>query len=182
VNAPTWNLCRSFAGRMQSDPAQRSLMSRPARRVCCAVKTYRSHGAVRGCALLATDSQQRPSVAGQAFRGQSVVAVTLCLRNVCFTDSNHSTLRLWRLPGSPSDNLCTWYTITRLPRATGSRMIVPYQSSTLRDMPFRLYGSRRAVKVLRAALWSTVDCACSAAGPARMASRWSNHRQKIFET
>ena len=183
MKASTWNPCRSFAGRIPSDPARRSLISRPVRRVCRAVKAHRSRDAVRGCAVLATDSQQRPSVAGQAHhRGQSAVVVTLCLRNVCFADSYHSTRRLWRSPGSASDTLCTWYTIRRISCAIGGRMFVPYQSSTLRDVPFRLYGSLRAVKVLRAALWSTVDCACSAARPARMASRWSNHRQKVFET
>ena len=75
------------------------------------------------------------------------------------TGFDHSTRRLSRLPCNPSNNLCTCYTITRLPCATGGRLIAPYQSSTLRDVPFRLYGSRRAVKVLRATLWSTVDCA-----------------------
>jgi hypothetical protein len=150
VNASTWILCRSFTGRMLSDPAWRSLIARTARRVCRAVKAHRSCDTVRGCAVLATDSQQRPSVAGQALRGQSVVAVTLCPRNVCFADSNHSTRRLRRLPGSASETLCTWYTIRRISCAIDGRMIVPYQSSTLRDVPFRLYGSRRAVNVLLA--------------------------------
>ncbi len=147
---------------MLADPARRSLISRPARRVRLAARAHRSCDAVRGCASPATDSQQRPSVAGQALQGQSVVAVTLCLRNVSFASSDHPARRLWRLPGNPSHILCTCYTITRLPCATGGRMIAPYQSSTLRDVPFRLYGSLRAVKVLRAALWSTVDRACSA--------------------
>ena len=150
MNASAWNLCRSFAGKMLSDPARRSLMSRPARRVCRAAKTHRSCDAVRGCASLATDSRDLTltcrshhsnTVRG---RGHTVSAQ----RSV--TRSNHSTRRMWKLPGSPSNILCTRYTIRRLTCATGGRMIAPYQSSTLRDVPFRLYGSRRAVNVLLA--------------------------------
>ena len=37
---------------MLADPARRTLKSRSARRVCGAVKAYRSHVAVRGCPLL----------------------------------------------------------------------------------------------------------------------------------
>ena len=182
MNASTWNLCRSFAGRMLADPARRSLISRPARRVRLAARAHRSCDAVRGCASPATDSQQRPSVAGQALQGQSVVAVTLCLRNVSFASSDHPARRLWRLPGNPSHILCTCYTITRLPCATGGRMIAPYQSSTLRDVPFRLYGSLRAVKVVRPCRpdASTVTALAPPVGPASMASRWGNHSRNVF--
>ena len=64
-----------------------------------------------------------------------------------------------RLPGSASDTLCTCYTIRRISCAIGGRMIAPYQS--LRDTPFRLYGSLRAVNVLLA------SCAphCTALAP-----------------
>lgn len=39
-------------------------MSLLARRVCGAAKAYRPHVAVRGCELLATDSQGKPAAAG----------------------------------------------------------------------------------------------------------------------
>jgi hypothetical protein len=148
VNASTWNLCRSFTVRMLSDPARRTLETRPARRVCCAAKPYRSRDAVRGCAVLATSSQKltfscrSPYSHGIRSHGRTLST------QYPLTDSNHSTRRLWRLPGSPSNILCTCYTIKRLPCAIGGRMIAPYQSSTLRDVPSRLYGSRRAVNVL----------------------------------
>src|SRR5208282_952326 len=123
---------------MLADPARRTLETRPARRVCCAAKPYRSRAAVRGCAVLATDSRDM-TLRCRLFYSRTVVTAAMpCLRST--------------------------------------------RSLTLRDVPLRLYGSLRAVKVLRAALWSTIDCACSAAGPARMASRWSNHRRKVFET
>jgi hypothetical protein len=146
---------------MLSDPARRSLMSRPARRVCHAVRAHLSCDAVRDCALLATDSRDvmltcqshhSNTVRG---RGHTVSAQRP------LTGSDYFTRPLSRLPGSTSNIFCTCYTITLLPCANGGRMIAPYQS-LLRDVPFRLYGSRRAVKVLRAALWSTVDRACSA--------------------
>ena len=150
MNLSTWNLRRSFAGRMLADPARRSLISRPARRVCCAAKPYGSHVAVRGCAVLATDSRE------VTLRCRSPYSRTVRSRGHPLptqhplTSSNHSTRRLWPLPGSPSNILCTCYTIRRLLCAIGGRMIAPYQSSTLRDVPFRFYGSRRAVNVLLA--------------------------------
>ena len=100
------------------------------------------------------------------------------------TGFDHSTRRLSRLPCNPSNNLCTCYTITRLPCATGGRLIAPYQSSTLRDVPFRLYGSLRAVKVVRPCRpdASTVTALAPPVGPASTASRWSNHSRKGFET
>jgi hypothetical protein len=146
---------------MLSDPAWRSLIARTARRVCRAVKAHRSCDTVRGCAVLATDSQKLTfscrSPYSHAIRSDGH---TLSTQHP-LTDSNHCTRRLrgWS-PGSGPNILCTCYTIRRLPFATDGRMIAPYQS--LRDVPFRLYGSLRAVKVLRAALWSTVDRACSA--------------------
>jgi hypothetical protein len=121
---------------MLADPARRTLKSRPARSVCCAAKAHRSHVAVRGCALLATDSQQRPSVPGQSLRGQSVVADTLCLRNVRFADSNRCARCIRRLPDNPSHILCACYTIRRLPCAICGGMIPVYQSSTLRGSRF----------------------------------------------
>jgi hypothetical protein len=148
VNASTWNLCRSFAGRMLPDPARRSLISRPARRVCCAVKAHRSRDAVRGCALLATDSRALTLTCRSPYlstvRGRGHTRST----QYPLTGSDHSVRRLWRLPGNPSHSLCTCYTIRRLPCATGGRMTAP-QSSTLRDVPFRLYDSLCAVKVVR---------------------------------
>ena len=62
-------------------------------------------------------------------------------------------------------------------------MIAPYQSSTLRDVPFRLYGSLCAVKVVRPCRpdASTVTALAPPVGPASMASRWSNHHRKVFE-
>ncbi len=136
MNATTCNLRRSFAGRMLSDPARRTLKSRPARRVCCAAKAHPSRVAVRGYALLATDSQERPSIAGQPLRGQSVVADTPC---------PHSLLSLTPIipialhegcPRRPSDILCTSHTVERLPCAICGRMIPLHQSSTLRGSRF----------------------------------------------
>ena len=63
---PRRNRCHSLVDVMRSDPAGRTLHSRSARRVCCAVTRHRSRAAVHGCALLATDSQKQPTVAGQA--------------------------------------------------------------------------------------------------------------------
>ena len=159
MNASTWNLCRSFTGRMLSDPAWRSLIARTARRVCCAVKAHRLCDTVRDCALLATDSQKL------TFSCRSPYSRTVCSRGHALstqhplTSSYHSTHRLWPLPGSAPNSLCTCSTIRRLPWATGGRMIAPYRS--LRDVPFRLYGSRRAVNVLLA------SCAphCTALAP-----------------
>jgi len=151
VNASTWNLCRSFAGRMLSDPARRSLIARTARRVCRAVKAHRSCDTVRGCAVLATDSQKLTfscrSPYSHAIRSHGRTLST----QYPLTDSNHCTRRLrgWS-PGGDPNILCTCYTIRRLPCATRGQMIAPCQLSTLRDMPFRLYGSRRAVNVLLA--------------------------------
>ena len=180
MNATTRNLRRPFAGRMLADPARRTLETRPARRVCCAAKPYRSCDAVRGCALLATDSRD----------------MTLSCRSLLFTYArgcSHALSTQYSLADCTHaiavsgvgclavlSTSCTCYTITQRPRATGRRMIAPYLSLTLRDVPFRLYGSLRAVKVLRAALWSTVDCACSAAGPARTASRWRTSRPSLL--
>jgi hypothetical protein len=150
MKASAWNPCRSFAGRIPSDPARRSLISRPVRRVCRAVKAHQSRDAVRGCAVLATDSRE------VTLRCRSPYSRTVRSRGHPLptqhpiTSSNHSTRRLWPLPGSPSNILCTCYTIRRLLCAIGGRMIAPYQSSTLRDVPFRFYGSRRAVNVLLA--------------------------------
>ena len=178
-----WNLCRSFAGRMLADPARRSLMSRPARRVCHAVKAHRSCDAVRGCALLATDSRDVPVTCRSPHsstvrrRGHSLSTQR------SLTGSDHSTRRLWKLPGNSSRVLRTCYTIRRLPCAIGGRMIALHQSSTLRDVPFRLYGSLRAVKVVRPCRpdASTVTALAPPVGPASMASRWSNHCRKVFE-
>jgi len=183
VNASTWNLCRSFTGRMLSDPAWRSLIARTARRVCRAVKAHRSCDTVRGCAVLATDSQKLTfscrSPYSHAIRSDGH---TLSTQHP-LTDSNHCTRRLrgWS-PGSGPNILCTCYTIRRLPFATDGRMIAPYQS--LRDVPFRLYGSLRAVKVVRPCRpdASTVTALAPPVGPASMASRWSNHSRKGFET
>ncbi len=149
MNASTWNLCRSFTGRMLSDPAWRSLIARTARRVCRAVKAHRLCDTVRGCAVLATDSQKLTfscrSRYPHAIRSHGHTLST----QYPLTHSNHCTRRLrGRSPGSAPNNLCTCYTIRRLPCAIGGRMIAPYQSSTLRDVPSRLYGSRRAVNVL----------------------------------
>jgi hypothetical protein len=182
VNASTGNLCRSFAGRMLADPARRSLISPPARRVCCAAKTYRMHVVVRGCASLATDSRDVPvtcwSPHSSTVRGREHSLST----QQSLTGSDHSTRRLWRLPGNPSYLLCTGYTIRRLPCATGGRMIALPQSSTLRDVPFRLYGSPRAVNVLLASCAPHCTALAPPVGPASMASRWSNHYRKVFET
>jgi hypothetical protein len=61
---------------MLADPARRTLLSRSARRVCGTVSAYRRLIAVRGCALLATDSQDATVSWRSAFRWQSVVAET----------------------------------------------------------------------------------------------------------
>jgi hypothetical protein len=63
-------------------------------------------------------------------------------------------------------------------------MIVPYQLSTLRDVPIRLYGSLRAVKVEFPCCHELPPLTVLAppVGPASMASRWSNHCRKVFET
>ena len=61
-------------------------------------------------------------------------------------------------------------------------MIATYRS--LRDVPFRLYGSLCAVKVVRPCRpdASTVTALAPPVGPASMASRWSNHCRKVSET
>jgi hypothetical protein len=183
MNASKWNLRRSLAGRMLADPARRPLISHLARRVCCAVRTYRMHVAVRGCALLATDSQLVPHTCRSAYPGTVRCLCHALSTQYPLTDSNHCTRRLPKcLTGSPSSILCTRYTITRLPCATGGRMIAPYQSSTLRDVPFRLYGSLRAVNVLLASCAPHCTALAPPVGPASMASRWSNHCRKVFET
>ena len=136
MNATACNLRRSFAGRMLSDPARRALKSRPARRVCCAAKAHPSRVAVRSYALLATDSQERQSIAGQPLRGQSVVADTPC---------PHSLLSLTPIipialhegcPRRPPNILCTSHTVERLPCAICRRMIPLHQLSTLRGSRF----------------------------------------------
>ena len=141
MNESTTNLRRPFAGRMLADPARRTLESRPARRVCCADKPYRSRVAVRGCAVLATDSLD------MALTCRSPYARTARSRGHALSAQLLRSLSPGVLLGSPLDILCTCYTIAQLPRATGGRMIAPYQSLTLRKAPFRLYGSLRAVKV-----------------------------------
>jgi hypothetical protein len=77
------------------------------------------------------------------------------------SDFSHSTRRPGNLSSSSSCGLCTCYTIGRLPYAMRGRMIPLYQSSTVRDVPLRLYGSLRAVNVLLA------SCAphCTALAP-----------------
>ena len=146
MNASTRNLRRSFAGRMLANPARRSLISRPARRVCCAARAHRSRVAVRGCAVLATDSRDMTLTCRSPHSSTVRGRVHTLSTQRPLTDANHCTRCLQGLPGGTSNILCTWYTIGRLPCATGGRMIAPYQS--LRDVPFRLYGSRRAVNVL----------------------------------
>jgi hypothetical protein len=149
VNASTRNLCRSFTGRMLSDPARPTLETRRPRRVCCAVKAHRSCDAVRGCGLLATDSRDLTLTCRLAYSSTVRSRGNALSTQYLLTDCNHCTHRLWEwLPGSPPAGLCTCYTIRRLPCAIGGRMIAPHQSSTLRDVPSRLYGSRRAVNVL----------------------------------
>jgi len=148
VNESTRNLRRPFAGRMLADPARRTLISRPVRRVCRAVKAHRSRDAVRGCAVLATDSLhmalscRSPYPRTARSRGHALSA-QFPAHGLQLLQSLSPGVLL----GSPLDILCTCYTITQLPRATGGRMIAPYQSLTLREAPFRLYGSLCAVKV-----------------------------------
>ncbi len=77
VNASTWNLRRSFAGRMLADPARRSLISRPARRVCCAVKAYRI---TRRCPWLRGARHRQPEIDAQ-------LPVTLFTRSPWSTDT-----------------------------------------------------------------------------------------------
>lgn len=182
MNASTWNLCRSFAGRMLSDPARRSLRSHPARRVCRAVKAHRSYDAVRGCALLATDSRNVALTCRSADSSKVLGCSHALSTHYPLINSNPCTCCPQALPGSPSENLCNCYTIRRLPCV--GRMIAPYQSSTLRDVPVRLYGSLRAVKVVRPCRpdASTVTALAPPVGPASMASRWSNHCRRVFET
>ena len=184
MNESTRNLRRSFAGRMLANPARRSLISRPARRVCCAVKTYRMCVAVRGCAVLATDSRDLTLTRRSPYSGTVRSRGHALSTQYPLTDTNHCTRCLRGLPGGPSNILCTCYTITRLPCATGGRMIAPYQTPTLRDVPFRLYGLRRAVKVVlpRRPDASTVTALAPPVGPASMASRWNNHCRKVIET
>jgi hypothetical protein len=133
---------------MLADPARRTLETRPARRVCCAAKPYRSPVAVRGCAVLATDSLDMAPSCRSPYARTARSRGHILSAQYPLTDCNYCN-RFLRgvLLGSPLDILCTCYTITQLPRATGSRMIAPYQSLTLRQAPFRLYGSLRAVKV-----------------------------------
>jgi hypothetical protein len=185
VNVATCNLRRSFAGRMLSDPAWRSLLSRPARRVCHAVKAHRSCDAVRGCALLATDSRDVMLSCRSPYSRTARSHGHALSTQFPPTDSNPYTgcLRRWFL-GSPSNILCTWCTIRRLTCATGGRMIALYQSLTLREVPFRLYGSLRAVKVEFPCCPELPPLTVLAppVGPASMASRWSNPCRKVFET
>jgi hypothetical protein len=180
VNATTRNLRRPFAGRMLADPARRTLETRPARRVCCAAKPYRSCDAVRGCAVLATDSRDMTLSCRSFYSRTPVVAAMPRPRSTRSQTAHMQSLS----PGvgclAVLSTSCTCYTITQRPRATGRRMIAPYLSLTVRDVPFRLYGSLHAVKVLRAALWSTIDCACSAADPAPTASRWRTSRPSLL--
>ncbi len=184
MNATTYDLRRPFAGRMLADPARRLLISHPARRVCRAVSAYRSHVAVRGCALLATDSRNLTLTCRLAYSN------TVCSRGHAsptqypLTDSNQCTRCLRGLPGNLSQILCSWYTISQLACATGGRMIAPYQPSASRDVPFRLYGSLRAVKVefpCRPEL-PPLTVLAPPVGPASTASRWSNHRRKVSQT
>jgi hypothetical protein len=185
VNTSTCNLRRPVADKMLSDPAQRSLKLPPARRVCRAANTYRIPVAVRGCVLLATDSRNA-TVSCRSADSSRVLSYSDAPSIRCpLIDSTHCTRRLRKcLPESPSSILCTCYTTRQLPCATSGRMIAPYQSSTLRDVPFRLYGSPRAVKVVRPCRpdASTVTALAPPVGPARMASRRSNRRQEILET
>jgi hypothetical protein len=135
LNATAWNLRRPFAGRMLADPAHRTLKSRSARRVCCAAKPHRSHVAVRGCAVLATDSQQRPSVAGQSLRGKSMVADAPCPHSIRSRTPNVPIAVCKRYLLRPPDILCTSNTVERLACAICGRMML-HQSSTLRGSRF----------------------------------------------
>ena len=180
MNESTRNLRRPSAGRMLADPARPTLETRRARRVCCAAKPYQSHVAVRGCAVLATDSRDMTLSCRSFYSHTPVAAAMPCPRST----RSQAAISAIAVSGvgclAVLSTSCTCSTIKQLPRTTGGRMIAPYLSLTLRDVPFRLYGSLRAVKVLRAALWSTVDCACSACGPARTASRWRTSRPSLL--
>jgi hypothetical protein len=147
VNESTNNFCRPFARRMLADPARPTLETRRARRVCCAGKTYGTHVAVRGCAMLATDSRDM-TLSCQAFYSRRRVApAMLCPRST----RSQTAISSIAVSGVGCfvilSTSCTCCTITQLPSATGSRRITPYLSLSLRDVPFRLYGSLRAVKV-----------------------------------
>jgi len=134
VNAPTWNLRRSFAGRMLADPARRSRLMRSARRVCCAAKPYGPHVAVRSCALLATDSRDMTLSYRSFYSCTRVVPAILCPRSTR-SQTAISSIAVsgvgWFVILSTS---CTCCTITQLPSATGSRTITPYLSSTVREV------------------------------------------------
>jgi hypothetical protein len=65
---PHWNFVRMLDVGVLADPARRTLVSRLLCRVCGAAKAYRLHVAVRGCALLATESLERPAVAARSVK------------------------------------------------------------------------------------------------------------------
>ena len=124
-------------------------MSRPARRVCCAVKAHRSCDAVRGCALLAADRPGSDAHFPVTLFKHSPWSRTLLVHTVFA-----HRLRPFR---SPSVEI-TGQFFTRLAYLLHNQATAlcyrwsndcAHQSSTLRDVPFRLYGSLRAVKVVR---------------------------------
>ena len=164
---------------MLADPSRRSLMSRPARRVCCAAKPYGTHAAVRSCALLATDSRDVTLSCRSAYLRTARGRYHAVSTQYSLTKCNHCNrcLRGWSR-ASHSDNLCICYTFPRLSCGTDCRMIASYQSLTLRDVPFRLYGSLRAVKVVFPCCPEPPPLTVLAppVGPASTASRWSTSR------
>jgi len=121
---------------MLADPARQTLKSRSARRVYGAVSAYRWQVAVRGCALLATDSQQPPSVAGQSLRGQSIVADAPCPHTILSLTPIILIAVCERCSPRPPDILCTSNTVERRLYAICGRMIPLHQSSTFRGRRF----------------------------------------------
>ena len=147
MNESTRNRRGPFARRMLADPARPTLERCQARRVCCAPKTYGTHVAVRGYAMLATDSRDMTLSCRSFYSRTRVVPAILCPR------STRSQTAISSIAVAGVDcfvilsTSCTCCIITQLPGATGSRRITPYLSLSLREVPFRLYGSLRAVKV-----------------------------------
>ena len=118
---------------MLADPARPTLEARPARRVCCAAKTYRSRVPVRGCAVLATDSRNITLSCRSFYSRTPVVAAILCPRSTR-SQTAISAIAVAEVGcfGILSTS-CACCIITQLPSATGSRRITPYLSSTVRE-------------------------------------------------
>jgi len=139
-------ICREKAGRPGATDAH------PA---SCSPRLLRRQGAPirRGCPWLRAARHRQP---GATVNRRSVSSETVhrCRHTLpvqrSSTVSNHSIHCPREPTDMPSIISCTWYTIRGLTFVNHARMILLHQSSALRDVPFRLYGSLRAVNVLLA--------------------------------